>query len=164
MLATVMARGLWIVLALVLSGSGCESCAEPEAPAIPEGISVAVSIDDAAATTIDSARLRDRAPDFQDGDHRSWRLESLVERYQQGRMTVELEESGGERSVVARPGEAGERIVVVAVNRAGAVRVGLVAASDPFPPFHGRGGNRGRGGDPSRVRDVKRIVLRSADR
>ena len=153
---------LWLLFALALPG--CESCSEPEAPAIPEGIAVAVSIDDASAPTIDSARLRDHTPDFQDGDHRSWRLESLVGGYEKGRMTVELEESGGERSVVARPGEAGERIVVVAVNRAGAVRVGLVSASEPFPPFHGRGGNRGRGGDPSRVRDVKRIVLRSADR
>ena len=38
----------------------------------------------------------------------------------------------------------------------------LLDVGEPFPGFHGRGGNRGRAGDPDRIRDVTHIRLSAA--
>ena len=77
---------------------------------------------------------------------------------------VEVEDGEGVKTVLSTVGEAKDgREVVFAVNRLGEARVALILPAEPFPSFHGRGGNRGRGGDPTRIREVRKIWLRHPD-
>jgi hypothetical protein len=157
-----MRWSLLISLALAVAPmAGCEGCSTAE-PTVPAGISVAVSIDGSAAPAIDSAALQAAKPDFEAEEHRSWRLASLLgDRYRPKTMGVELEDQNGRRTMLRRAGAAQSKVVVLAVNRSGSVTVALVAADAPFPPYHGRGGNRGKAGNKGRVKDVKRIWLRT---
>jgi len=139
---------------------GCLCEDSVDVVSLPQDMRIPVTVDGDKAVVINHDVLAGREPDFVQQDRRAWRLGSLVgDRYNPS-LAVEVEDGDGQRHLVARPGQAGDaEAVVLAVNRTGEVRVALVAVKDPFPPFHGRGGNRGRRGDPSRVREVKRILI-----
>ena len=73
---------------------------------------------------------------------------------------MQLEDVEGKRHWLTTPGEDLEDgVVAVEINKSGNLRVAVLSPDDPFPPYHGRGGNRGRHGDGSRVKGVKRILL-----
>jgi hypothetical protein len=146
-------RCLLLVLTMLLA------CHSSNVPPIAEGIAVEVVLDGKSVPAIDSQRLRKHKADFRDEDRSAWKLGTLLPSIYRAEMAVSLEDPSGERRVLTESGALGQRIVVVAINRAGVLRVALVSPSNPFPPFHGRGGNRGRQGDPMRVKDVKRIVI-----
>ncbi len=153
----------WLACLALLSPGVLGACERTEMSAIADGISVAVLIDGAPGPVIDSARLRRVPPDYTDAERRAWRLSTLLpNRYDPETMDVALEDPSGERHALMSPADGRQRVVVVAINRAGALRVAAVSPDKPFPDFHGRGGNRGRQGDPSRIKDVKRIVVTPA--
>jgi hypothetical protein len=73
-------------------------------------------------------------------------------------MNLDVEDASGQRVILARIGQTGSEPVLM-VNRKGQVLVALIEPSDPFPAFHGRGGNRGAGSRGNRVRDVVKLRL-----
>ena len=156
-----------VVLCLTLLAS-CRGCfgSHRESDGVPGSLQIPVEIDGAAAPPIDSALLARVPPDFTEGERRAWKLRSLLgPPCDRPGAVIEVEDAEGMKTVLARAGEVqGGREPVLAVNRIGEVRVALVFPNEPFPPFHGRGGNRGRGGDPTRIREVRRLrLLRSGD-
>jgi hypothetical protein len=144
----------------------CALCACRSGPAlidVPEHVHVAVEINGRESETITTTALRAAPPDFYDVDHRAWRLATLLEgRALQPGMLLEVEQTNGTRTTfaqLAQPGEGNEPVLMV--NRKGQVLIALVAPDNPFPAFHGRGGNRGKGGAANRIRDVTKLRLTS---
>ena len=153
-----------IALLLHPGVSACRACAGStnDSPGMmTQGLAVPVDRDGKRLTAIDQVLLDHTKPDYVDGDKRAWRLASLVGGSIEGGI-VEVEDAEGMREVLARASDLGAgRELVVTVNRAGALRLSLTSGDDIFAPFHGRGGNRGRAGDPTRVREVRHIWLSS---
>lgn len=162
---------LSLALLLALAAlPACRGCNSGDARAHTDGgASVAqgipVNIDGKEASPIDLPQLTRVAPDFTEGERRAWKLRSLLgEAADRPGTIVEVEDGEGVKTVLSTVGEAKDgREVVFAVNRLGEARVALILPAEPFPSFHGRGGNRGRGGDPTRIREVRKIWLRHAD-
>ncbi len=130
-----------------------------------EGTRVPVEIQGASSFAIDRALL-DRVPaDYTEEDRKAWRLSSLVGvAALGGGATVEVEDAQGQRVVLAQPSDLVAGLVpVVTVNRAGELRMALARndGDEIFASFHGRGGNRGRGGEPGRVREVRHVWIRT---
>lgn len=153
-------RALLAIAAAMLIG--CRVASEPgEAPDIPDGVRVQVEIEGRELGPITSAGLRAAAPTYLDRDHRAWRLADVLPAHAlKAGMQLDVEESSGQRTILTRLG-AGPAEPVLMVNRKGQVLVALVEPSDPFPAFHGRGGNRGQSGRANRIRDVVRLRLTS---
>jgi len=155
-----------LLLAALSALPACRGCFDSAGDAgLPASLSIPVEIDKRPAQPIDGALLARVPPDFIEGERRAWRLRSLLgDVVDRPGTLVEVEDAEGKKTVLTRPGESREgREAVLAINRMGEARVALIAPSEPFPPFHGRGGNRGRSGDPSRIREVRRITLRLFD-
>lgn len=153
-----MKRRIALAAALLLAG-GCK-VKEGRAPGnIPAGIDVAVTVDGQAAARADSAWLSARKPDFEDGEWRAWRLSALAgEAAEAAGTVVEVGDVDGQRSRL----QAGPQAVpVLTFNRQGELVVMVLDPANPFPSFHGRGGNRGRGGEEDRVRNVTEIAVRT---
>jgi hypothetical protein len=164
-------RGAGIVIVLsVLSCAlpACRACASTTDDAkttLSPGLAVPVERDGRTLVTIDQPLLDRTKADYVDGDRKAWRLSSLVGGAPDAgpfdpHVIVEVEDAEGVRTVLAGGGDLGAgRELVVTVNRAGALRVAVTVDDDIFGAFHGRGGNRGRAGDPTRVREVRHIWL-----
>jgi hypothetical protein len=129
-------------------------------PAIPAGVHVDVEIDGAPAAAIDASRLGAIKPDFSNDEHRVWRIATLVgpAAARPGGVIAAIGESGVTLEMPV-PQAATDSIPTLSLNRRGDVVVGLVAADDPFPDYHGRGGRLNRPGDrlprlygPTRIR------------
>lgn len=150
---------------------GCDSChgrsgVADASPAMAESVRVPVDRDGVTLIVIDRALLERTPADFSDLDRKAWRLRSLVGAWAFDReSTIEVEDGQGQRVVLAQPSDLAEgRDPVLTVNRQGELRMAVLRADeDVFASFHGRGGNRGRGGEPGRVREVRHVWLHSAD-
>lgn len=135
----------------------------PEGKAeIPASLSIPVEIDGQPAAPIDAALLEAHDPEYREGDRMAWRLASLLgDAYLRDGAELEITAKDGVKRVfgdLRKP--AGGREPVLALNRRGEVLIALMKPDDPFPPFHGRGGNRGRAPEEeTRVRDVTKIRL-----
>jgi hypothetical protein len=143
---------------------GCTTGDPLSAPTIPATLQVAVEVDGSAAAAIDADRLRATTPDYVDEHRRAWRLATLLAgAYVPAAMELEVEQRDGTRTVFTRPTDAaaGQEPVLL-LNRNGQVLIAMLDSHEPFPPFHGRGGNRGRAGDPDRLHDVVRVRLSTA--
>ncbi len=151
---------------LLVAVSACSQASDGSAPsatgsAPSEALSVApVEVVLASEKTIiDGALLARTKPDVDDGEHKGWWLRSLVPGYERS-LLVEVEDADGHTSALDAPGpEGGRREVLLALSKQGELKVTLASADDPFPAFHGRGGNRGRGPDAIRVQRVRRILV-----
>jgi hypothetical protein len=152
---------LFALLLVMPSCRGCGSSSEP-AGAMPQGLSVPVERDGRVLASIDQPLLDRTKPDYVDGDRKAWRLTSLLGAGSIDGRLVEVEDAEGVRTALSGPTDlTSGRDLVLTVNRAGALRMALTSGEDVFAAFHGRGGNRGRAGDPTRVREVRHIWLSS---
>jgi hypothetical protein len=158
------------VFALLAALVGCRSCKESTGSGTAAPMSVALRVpverDGRELVVIDRSLLDGTKPDYVEEDRKAWRLRTLVGPGGMGpEALIEVEDAQGVRVVVAQPSDLTEgREPVVTVNRAGELRMALVRPDeDVFASFHGRGGNRGRGGEPGRVREVRHVWLRTPD-
>jgi hypothetical protein len=159
-----------ILCTLVLAGA-CKRASEDRAagdapfgrppisgsPEVPAALQIAVEVDGREAQPIDAARLRALKADFEEPGRRAWRLAALLGIPLAEGATVEVERADGVK--VSLPVKSADgREAAIELDRRGEVLFAVLRADDPFPAFHGRGGNRGRPGDPlTRVRDLKRL-------
>jgi hypothetical protein len=127
-----------------------------------------VQIDDQPAPPIDAARLAATKADFEDEDRRAWKMVTLLGPAA-GRDGVSIAVTGAKGlTLVARPTKnSADPIPVLVTSRRGEAHFALVPANEPFPAYHGRGGQLNRPGDPlpriSGVTEIRVYIDKSAD-
>jgi len=148
------------VLLLVLLVAACSRASEESeakrAPAppppprveIPSDLAIAVTIDGATAPPITRDRLQALPPDFADAERRAWRLTSIVPELDQPGASVEARGPTGIAIHVERPAGPTMPAPVLFFTRRGDVVVAVIDPSNPFPGYHGQGGQLKRQGDP----------------
>lgn len=146
--------------ALVLAVAACSKASEeskakrapvpppPPDVEIPATLAIDVTIDGAAAEPVTAARLAALPPDFHDADRRAWKLTRVVPAYDRAGAVVEARGAEGISIRVARPDAADAPQPVLFLTRRGDVVVSVVDPDDPFPGYHGQGGQLRRPGDP----------------
>lgn len=150
-----------LLAALLVWAVSCQTEPSQHEITVRPDLHLPVEVNGTEVAPIEPALLRRVTPDYVQGERRAWRFSTLLGA-QFGRQdaVLEIENASGLRTSFAPPTRQIEgRIAVLALNRKGNLVVAMVPPDDPFPPFHGRGGNRGRGGDPRAIRDIKRIRL-----
>ena len=116
---------------------------------------IAVEIAGKQAPAIDASHLP--PPDFQDAEHRAWRLSTLVGAHPSFAVT-------GESGVTVEFRDQSELVPALLLTRRGELVVSLLDAKDPFPPYHGQGRRLGRPGDPlPRVTAPRKISIGGGD-
>lgn len=155
------ARRVLVSLLVLASLAACRSAPDAASgPAVPEGVRVRVEVDGHEDAPITSEGLRAAAPTYHDADHRAWRLTAVLPAgVVKAGMQLEVEERSGRRTLFARLGEETGGEPVLMVNRKGQVLIALVEPDNPFPAFHGRGGNRGQSARANRIRGVTTLRL-----
>lgn len=144
------------LLSACSSGGGAATSASARATM---SVPVQVELPGGAHVVLDNSLLESKSPDVSEDGQRGWWLQTIVPQYQPN-LAVEVEDVEGRKTqFVPGGGDPEGREPLVMVNREGALKLALVHRSDPIPAFHGRGGNRGRSGDASRIREVRRIFL-----
>lgn len=149
------------VLAAAVCAVGCGQ--EPPAPD-QSGRFAGVVLEVLRGTELERLTLpASLPPDFVAEERRAWKLSTLFGSGFAGRTSV-LEAHAAE----GRPAVFGDALTaspqgiwVLRTNRKGVAVLAQVDPADPFPAFHGRGGNRGRPGDAEgeRVHEVVRLRL-----
>lgn len=132
----------------------------PTVEVTPE-LRITVDIDGKPAAPIDAARLNATPPDFQDPEHRAWRMATLLgSTVERANAVIAVTGQAG-MTVLLKPTakvDGGTPMPVLTLTRRGEVVVAMVAPTDPFPKYHGRGGMLARPGDPlPRIADVTSI-------
>jgi hypothetical protein len=120
----------------------------PEDVGIPAGLTIAVTIDGAAAPAITAARLEGIKPDFLDNERRAWKLTTILPELDRPGAAVEARGATGVAVRLDRPATAGALEPVLFLTRRGDVVVSIVDPANPFPEYHGQGGRLRRQGDP----------------
>ncbi len=161
---------LLAILAAACSRAGEESEAKraPKTPPpprveVPAGLSIAVTVDGVAAAPIDAARLGATPPDFADAERKAWKLARLVPEADRAGAVFEARGAGGVAIKLPRPATDAEPQPVVLLTRRGDVIVSTVDPANPFPPYHGQGGQLRRPGDTQpRLSSVEQIAVLTA--
>lgn len=146
---------------LLLAAAPACKVKEGKAPQkIPAGIDVPVSVDGGATQRLTTEWLSANEAAFRDAEYRAWRLSALAGPVaDQPGARIEADASDGATATLV----AGTKAVpVLTFNRQGELVVKLLDPANPFPPYHGRGGNRGRGEEEERIRGVTAIRVSAA--
>lgn len=141
-------------------GGGREGKSAPALP--PPETPIPVEVGERPTDPIDASLLDRTPPDFTEGDRKAWRLARLLgPDYALSDAVLEVEDAEGVRTRFVHPALPVEgREPVLVRNRKGELLIAMMRADEPFPPFHGRGGNRRREGDPiRRIRGLKLLRL-----
>ncbi len=170
-LATVAVLGV----ALVLAPGACddvrsnESKQMPQLPPPPQTtlqpLRIAIEIGGVAAPPITEATLAKIPPDFVEGEHRAWRISTLLgdalgEPMTRAELAVTVTGAHGVTIHMAASPALDRPAPTLFVTRRGDVIAALVNPRDPFPDFHGKGRRLGRPGDPMpRVAEVSKIQI-----
>ncbi len=118
---------------------------------LPAGTRIAVEVGEKEAPPVDNARLQSLKPDFEDAEHRAWRLSALLGEH--GRYAVT-----GDNDVTVEFKPDAELQPSLMLTRRGELVALLLDPANPFPPFHGQGRRLGRPGDPlPRISGVRKI-------
>ncbi|MEO6418172.1 MAG: hypothetical protein ABIP39_02105 [Polyangiaceae bacterium] len=129
---------------------------------------ISVLVDDQPMPPIDAARLAATKADFEDDDRRAWKMVTLLGAAA-GRDGVAIAVTGAKGlTLVARPTKnPADPIPVLMTSRRGEAHFALVPAGEPFPAYHGRGGQLNRPGDPlpriSGVTEIRVYIDKNAD-
>jgi hypothetical protein len=152
-----MLRRSLLVAFLALPACKKEPVASPVEPlTIPPGFKLELEKNDGKVEHLDEFTLRQAAPDYRQEGRQAWNLNRLVKGATEKSSAIEIVHSEGIKTVVPLTGPLKE--TVLTFDRHGRTTVALIDPGDPFPAFHGRGGNRRRPGDPEhRFREVTRV-------
>jgi hypothetical protein len=120
----------------------------PPTVEIPKDLNIAVTLDGAAAEPITRARLEGIAPDFADEERRAWRLTSVLPALDAPGAVIEARGPTGVSIRVPRPDDPAMPQPVLFFTRRGDVVVSVIDPANPFPGYHGQGGQLKRQGDP----------------
>jgi hypothetical protein len=163
----------WLLL-LVLIASCSKASEESEAKRtpvppppprveIPANLEIAVTIDGTPADPITRARLESLTPDFHDTERLAWRLTTLVPALDHPGAVVEAQGAEGVSIRMERPDDAAMPQPVLFFTRRGDVVISVLDPSNPFPNYHGQGGQLRRQGDPlPRLSPVKSLAIETA--
>jgi len=147
-------------LALLLFVLACTQSDKPAQRTPTADLQIRVELDGQALPTIDAGRLS-ATPDLEDEHRRAWKLVRIVPELADARQLV-VEHSDRQRVVLPLDGDARAAAnIALVLNRKGEVVLAALNPADPFPAFHGRGGNRGRAPGEERIRDLEWLRLRS---
>jgi hypothetical protein len=152
---------------------------------VADGVKVPVQIVRAGGQPIKThitSEMLHTPPDFSRDGRKAWLCRKLLANHLSENASLEIDIEGTLYGRADGPGapkviiksklEAGERWgPVIVVNRRGEILFGVVRPDDPFPEFHGQGGNapalggmrpkRRRQGDAQlRIREIKQIWFR----
>jgi hypothetical protein len=166
-------RARWgTVVAIAIAVVGCAKASDEQkvkrTPAlppptdveIPAGLSIAVTVDGAAAPAITAARLGEIRPDFLDSERRAWKLTTLLPELARPGAAIEAHGPTGVSIRLDRPADAQAMEPVLFLTRRGDVVVSMVDPANPFPDYHGQGGRLRRQGDPlPRLSPVTRLTV-----
>ena len=140
----------------------------PPTPEVAASLHITVTIDGQPAPAIDAARLAAMKADFEDDERRAWKIATLLgpSASRDGVAIAATGEKG--LTLVARPPKSpGDPIPVLTTSRRGEAHFGLVPPGQPFPAYHGRGGQLNRPGDPlpriAGVTEIRVYLDRSAE-
>jgi hypothetical protein len=152
-------RFLLLVL-VIAAGAACSKASEESkakrAPAppppprveIPADLDIAVTVDGTPAAPITRPRLEGLAPDFHDDERLAWRLTTLVPALDHPGAQVEARGVEGVSITIARPDDPAMPQPVLFFTRRGDVVISVLDPANPFPNYHGQGGQLRRPGDP----------------
>lgn len=146
-----------VVLTAAVLASACTR-PEPEATP-PADLRIRVELDGAELRTIGADDLATN-PDIEDEHRQAWKLERLVPQLAAARQLV-VEQSDGQRVVLPLTDSIEAANIALVLNRKGEVVLAALDPDNPFPAYHGRGGNRGRAPGEERIRDLSWLRLRS---
>lgn len=162
----------WMLALLAVVAAACARAGEeseakraPKTPPpprveVPQGLSIPVTIDGVEAAPLTAARLAAVAPDFHDLERRAWKLARLIPEADRAGAMIEARGASGVAIKVARPGSDAEPQPVLMLTRRGDVIVSVVDPANPFPPYHGQGGQLRRPGDAQpRLSAVVAVVI-----
>ncbi|MCA9677229.1 MAG: hypothetical protein H6709_09000 [Kofleriaceae bacterium] len=148
-----------VVLIAAVAAVGCSRAGEeseakrapktppPPAVEVPDDLQIAVTIDGRDAPPLTAARLRAVEPDFHDAERRAWRIVHLVPEADRAGAIIEARGPSGVSIKVPRPDDAQQPQPVLFLTRRGDVVVAVMDPANPFPAFHGQGGQLRRPGD-----------------
>jgi hypothetical protein len=120
----------------------------PPTVGVPAGFSVKTEIDHRPGAPIDARLLSKTPPDFQDPEHKAWRIARLLALPDGVAGEIAVTGDGGFKLSFKRPLARAELEPVLMLTRRGSVIACEVSPADPFPPYHGQGRRLSRGGDP----------------
>jgi hypothetical protein len=121
----------------------------PPVAEVPASLHIPVEIDGRAADPIDAKKLGARKADFQDNEHRAWRMADLIGAPADRSDTVfTIVGDSNFRVTMPHPKKAGDLVPVLMLSRRSEITAAMVKPDDPFPAYHGQGRRLERGGDP----------------
>lgn len=169
------AVALSLLAAAPLATSGCSKASEeadskrapeppppPGPPRLPADWRLEVMLDGEVAEPLTAAQVNAVKPDFADSERRGWRLETLVPRA--ANATRVIADSSTGVSVMYEMGEAagsaGSALPALFLTRRGELIVASLDPENPFPRYHGKGGQLRRFGDSQpRLLGVTRLRI-----
>ncbi|MEZ4360404.1 MAG: hypothetical protein R3B48_09500 [Kofleriaceae bacterium] len=99
-------------------------------------LSIPVTVDDVATTPLTGLLVNTTKPDYQVGDHRAWKVDTLIPEAT-GRVTLIVEASRGANLFIELPKEVPHPAIFL--TRRGQIAMGYLDPANPFPGFHGHG-------------------------
>ncbi len=161
------------MLALGVLVVGCDDVRSNDGKQIPKtppppqagrlSLQISVVVDGTPRAPITAERLDAIPADFVEGEHRAWRISSLLGKGGPDAGTITATGAHGVTIDMTWSAQPDQPTPALFVTRRGDVIAAVVDPRDPFPDFHGRGRRLGRPGDPlPRVADVSKIEVRAA--
>ena len=160
----------WILAGCLVATIGCrrsdDANATHEMPKLtpPPTVAIAplrieVEVDGKPAPAIDADKLRATKADFEDAEHRAWRLATLIgPAADRPGAVAEVSGEQGVGIVFHAAKSDGDPILVLTETRRGTIAAAVVDPANAFPPYHGQGRRMSRPGDPlPRVNHVTKI-------